>query len=67
MERKERIVRAGVVAALLHVGAKTVARWSEEGRLPVYARTLGGHRLYDLNVIEPLVESLRGGKGKVPA
>ncbi|HET7389147.1 MAG TPA: BldC family transcriptional regulator [Nocardioidaceae bacterium] len=33
------------VSALFHVDAKTVARWSEQGKLHAI-RTLGGHRRY---------------------
>lgn len=55
-----RLVAAGKVAALFHVDPKTVNRWSVEGKIPVAFRTLGGRKLYDLNVIEPLAESLQG-------
>ena len=55
-----RLVRSGDVAKLMHVDPKTVARWSKDGKLPTYSRTLGGHRIYDLNVIELLVERLSG-------
>ena len=33
-------------AARLHVSAKTVTRWANEGRLD-HRRTLGGHRRFD--------------------
>jgi len=52
-----RFLEAGKVADLLHVSPKTVARWSNEGKLP-YVRTLGGHRRYDPRVITALAEQL---------
>jgi excisionase family DNA binding protein len=44
------------VAAQLHVTPKTVSRWAKEGRLP-HRRTLGGHRRYDPEHIERLVQA----------
>ena len=41
----------------LHVTPKTVARWASEGRL-AHRRTLGGHRRYDPELIDALVEAL---------
>lgn len=55
-----RLVQAGDVARLFQVVPKTVARWAKEGKLPVHSRTLGGHRRFDLDVIEPIVERLMG-------
>jgi excisionase family DNA binding protein len=52
-----RFLEAGKVASMLHVSPKTVARWSNEGKLP-YVRTLGGHRRYDPLVIKALAERL---------
>jgi DNA-binding transcriptional MerR regulator len=46
-------VRAGDVARLFHVSPKTVARWSNQGRLP-HSVTLGGHRRYPLNEMREL-------------
>ena len=43
-------------AARLHVSAKTVARWANQGRL-AHRRTLGGHRRYDPAHIEQLVRA----------
>jgi excisionase family DNA binding protein len=59
MARSEtpQFLEAGKVAKLLHVSPKTVARWSNEGKLP-YVRTLGRHRRYDPRVINALVERL---------
>jgi excisionase family DNA binding protein len=51
MARRERgpdllgLMSPAEVASLFHVDAKTVARWSEEGKLRSI-RTLGGHRRY---------------------
>ena len=48
---------ASQAAARLHVSAKTVARWASEGRLE-HRRTLGGHRRYDPELIDALVNAL---------
>ena len=47
----------GEAAARLHVTAKTVTRWASEGRLE-HRRTLGGHRRYDPQLIDALVNAL---------
>jgi hypothetical protein len=44
-------------AAPLHGGAQTVARWANEGRL-AHRRTLGGHRRFDPELIDALVNAL---------
>jgi excisionase family DNA binding protein len=44
-------------AQRLHVSAKTVIRWASEGRLE-HRRTLGGHRRYDPELIDALVQAL---------
>jgi excisionase family DNA binding protein len=44
-------------ARRLHVSAKTVARWATQGRL-AHRRTLGGHRRYDPELIDALVQAL---------
>jgi excisionase family DNA binding protein len=49
-------LRAAEVAGRLHVSPRTVARWAKDGRLP-YRRTLGGHRRYDPQQIEALVDA----------
>ena len=41
------------VARLLGVSPNTVSRWAREGRLPCQM-TLGGHRRFDLAVIEDI-------------
>jgi excisionase family DNA binding protein len=48
---------ASQAAARLHVTAKTIARWASEGRL-AHRRTLGGHRRYDPELIDALVNAL---------
>ena len=48
---------ASQAAARLHVSPKTVARWASQGRLE-HRRTLGGHRRYDPELIDALVEAL---------
>jgi excisionase family DNA binding protein len=48
---------ASQAAERLHVSPKTVARWASQGRLE-HRRTLGGHRRYDPELIDALVEAL---------
>ena len=48
---------ASQAAGRLHVSAKTVTRWANQGRLE-HRRTLGGHRRYDPELIDALVEAL---------
>ena len=50
-------LRTSQAAARLHVTAKTVTRWASEGRLE-HRRTLGGHRRYDPELIDALVQAL---------
>ena len=47
----------GEAAARLHVTAKTVTRWASTGRLE-HRRTLGGHRRYDPELIDALINAL---------
>jgi len=51
-------LRSAEVAAILQISPKTVARWTQQGRLP-YQRTLGGHRRYPEQTIRELAASLR--------
>jgi excisionase family DNA binding protein len=44
-------------AARLQVSAKTVTRWANQGRL-AHQRTVGGHRRYDPQLIDALVQAL---------
>jgi excisionase family DNA binding protein len=44
-------------AARLQVSAKTVTRWANQGRLE-HRRTLGGHRRFDPELIDALVQAL---------
>lgn len=64
METKPRLVRAGEVARLFHASPKTVARWAAEGKIPVARITLGGHREFDLNVLEPIAAALWSNGGE---
>ena len=48
---------ASQAAARLQVSPKTVARWATQGRL-AHRRTLGGHRRYDPELIDALVQAL---------
>ena len=50
-------LRTSEAAARLQVSAKTVARWASQGRLQ-HRRTLGGHRRYDPELIDALVDAL---------
>jgi excisionase family DNA binding protein len=50
-------LRTSQAAARLHVSAKTVTRWANDGRLQ-HRRTLGGHRRYDPALIDALVDAL---------
>jgi excisionase family DNA binding protein len=51
------LARTSQAAARLHVSAKTVTRWASEGRLE-HRRTLGGHRRFDPELIDALVDAL---------
>jgi excisionase family DNA binding protein len=50
-------LKTSEAARRLHVSAKTVSRWANEGRLE-HRRTLGGHRRYDPELIDALVNAL---------
>jgi excisionase family DNA binding protein len=50
-------LRTSQAAARLQVSPTTVARWASEGRL-THRRTLGGHRRYDPELIDALVNAL---------
>ena len=50
-------LRPGEVAAVLHVSAKTVNRWANEGRLPCIM-TLGGHRRFARPDVEDVVRRM---------
>jgi excisionase family DNA binding protein len=54
------LLTPGEVAALLHVDANTVARWSNEGRLQAI-RTPGGHRRYPASEVLRLVRGNHKG------
>jgi excisionase family DNA binding protein len=46
------------VARLLGVSPNTVSRWAREGKLPCQM-TLGGHRRFDVAVVEKIRRRLR--------
>ena len=50
-------LRTSQAAARLQVSAKTVTRWANQGRLQ-HRRTLGGHRRFDPELIDALVQAL---------
>lgn len=56
-EAPPQFLTAGQVARQLHVSAKTISRWSTEGKLPS-VRTLGRHRRYDPEVIAAVIARL---------
>lgn len=55
----EQYLRTSEVARLLHVSAKTVARWAKQDKLP-HVRTLGGHRRFPAGPIKDLARRLSG-------
>jgi excisionase family DNA binding protein len=57
--KRERYLKTGDVADLLHISPKTVTRWARDGKLP-YSRTLGGHRRFLPDAIEQLIKELSG-------
>lgn len=59
-QKSQRYLTAGEVAVQLHVSAKTISRWSTEGKL-AHVRTLGGHRRYEPGAIDALVKMLAAG------
>ena len=56
-ESSHRWLTGSQAARRLHVSPKTVARWANQGRLQ-HRRTLGGHRRYDPELIDALVNAL---------
>ena len=50
-----RLLRRKEVAEMLGVTPNTVSRWAREGRLPSVL-TLGGHRRFQAQVIEELMQ-----------
>jgi excisionase family DNA binding protein len=52
----------GEVARMLHVSPKTVNRWANEGRIACIV-TLGGHRRFQREEVERIVEKMAGGPG----
>ena len=48
---------ASQAAARMQVSAKTVTRWANQGRLQ-HRRTLGGHRRYDPELLDALIDAL---------
>jgi excisionase family DNA binding protein len=63
----EPLMTPAEVAALFRVDPKTVTRWAVSGRLPVAARTLGGHRRFRTSEVRALytagAESRRAANG----
>lgn len=49
------------VAALFRVDPKTVTRWAQAGKI-TSVRTLGGHRRFDADEIQGLIDAARTGR-----
>lgn len=56
-EEESEYLRPGEVATVLHVSAKTVNRWANEGRLPC-VMTLGGHRRFARPDVDEVVKRM---------
>ncbi len=56
MPRDPEFLTAGQAAVLMGVCARTIVKWSREGKIP-HAKTLGGHRRYLRAEILALVEA----------
>jgi DNA-binding transcriptional MerR regulator len=54
-----RTYKRSEVARLFAVEATTVWRWTQEGKLPVAGKTLGGHNRYDADVIDRILDGSR--------
>jgi excisionase family DNA binding protein len=48
------------VAVLFRVNPRTIDRWAEAGRIPSF-KTMGGHRRFYADEIEPIITSTTGG------
>lgn len=57
-ERPRKLLTPGEVADVMHVDPKTVTRWAKAGKLTSF-RTLGGHRRYDANEVQDLIDGTR--------
>jgi len=60
-EQQREYLTPGEVAVLLHVSAKTVNRWANEGRIPCIV-TLGGHRRFHRNDVEAAAQQMSSGR-----
>jgi excisionase family DNA binding protein len=58
VEGAPEVLTPAEVASIFRVDAKTVTRWSAEGKLPCF-KTLGGHRRYRRVHIEALLRGER--------
>lgn len=57
MENDDRLLHPGEVAELFGVTIKTIARWSDNGKLRS-TRTVGGHRRYRKADVDSLYKQL---------
>jgi excisionase family DNA binding protein len=60
-----RYMTPGEVARSLHVSPKTINRWANAGRIPCIV-TLGGHRRFRPEDVDPVVEDMRARGASLP-
>jgi excisionase family DNA binding protein len=58
----EDLLSAGEVAFLVHVNPRTVARWADEGDLPVAEVTEGGHRRFRRSDVDTFLFTRHNGE-----
>lgn len=54
MSAEHKLCSSSEVAQRFRVHSETVRRWADAGKLPVAARTVGGHRRFRIEDIEAL-------------
>jgi len=55
------MLKTGEAARLLHVSANTLRSWERRSRVPMAARSDGGHRNFDRRVVAGLRDALQEG------
>lgn len=61
MPKRSSFLTSAEVARMFGIGAKTVGKWAQQGKLP-FILTLGGHRRYPRAEIERIVEQLTNAR-----